>query len=611
MAVHIFGAVSSPSISNFALKHTASKAEEKYGILIAETIRKNFYVDDCLKAAKDEDTAVSLVQDLVSACADGGFRLTKFTSNSRNLLKSIPTDDHSKELQSRDLDYDDVPIERALGMRWYVNSDMFGFSVELPDKPVTRRGILSTVSSFYDPLGMVFSVILPAKKILQDLCTDQSLDWDDDIPSAPACEWKKWLSELDLMKTLNIPWCVKPFDFGEVTSAQLHVFSDASTRGYGCVVYLRLCDKSENIHVAFLMDNVSYYTYSTTVIHYINSEKKRFPVFVANRVRLIRDFSSPDQWKYIDTYDNPADVASRGTTTAKLLQDDKWFKGPVFLRTPETEWTIKQLLTDCDEQCEETVQSCVTQAQICESGMDCLINHYSNWYRLKRAVAVYSCVMDILQERMKCQLEKHVPDCQTTEVFTVKRLEHASKAVVKYVQSKTFSCEINSLQDSSGKRGRVPRSSSVSKLDPFIDSDGVLRVGGRLNKAQVPESMKHQILLPRKNHVTTLIIRDVHHKLSHAGRNHVLSVLRETFWVVSANSTVRNVLHQCVTCRRLTAPTCEQKMADLPPSRTSPGPPFTFTGVDYFGPFIIKEGRKQVKRYGVLFTCLVSRAELS
>ncbi|XP_071088920.1 uncharacterized protein [Haliotis cracherodii] len=258
MAVHIFGAVSSPSISNFALKHTASKAEEKYGILVAETIRKNFYVDDCLKAAKDEDTAVSLVQDLVSACADGGFRLTKFTSNSRNLLKSIPTDDHSKELQSRDLDYDDLPIERALGMRWYVNSDMFGFSVELPDKPVTRRGILSTVSSLYDPLGMVSPVILPAKKILQDLCTDQSLDWDDDIPSELACEWKKWLSELDLMKTLNIPRCVKPFDFGEVTSAQLHVFSDASTRGYGCVVYLRLCDKSENIHVAFLMGSGSF-----------------------------------------------------------------------------------------------------------------------------------------------------------------------------------------------------------------------------------------------------------------------------------------------------------------------------------------------------------------
>ena len=116
---------------------------------------------------------------------------------------------------------------------------------------------------------------------------------------------------------------------------------------------------------------------------------------------------------------------------------------------------------------------------------------------------------------------------------------------------------------------------------------------------------KHRIILPKNSHVTSLVV-DHYHKLSgYSGRQHVLSLIRQKYWVVKANSTVRKVLTNCYKCRRQKAPFCEQKMADLPEDRLIPGnPPFTTVGVDYFGPFLVRRSRSLVKRYGVLFTCL-------
>ena len=109
------------------------------------------------------------------------------------------------------------------------------------------------------------------------------------------------------------------------------------------------------------------------------------------------------------------------------------------------------------------------------------------------------------------------------------------------------------------------------------------------------------MLLPRQSVVTTLIIRDDHRCLGHAGRK-----LHERYWIVNINSAVRHVIQTCITCSRLRKPLEEQHMADhdLPLDRTDPAPHFTYTGIDYFGPFNVKEGRKLHKRYEVVFTCL-------
>ena len=169
------------------------------------------------------------------------------------MLQSIPEEEHSKELKNLDLQHKRLPLERALGVYWNIESDDFEFHVTLNSKPATRRGILSVVPSAYDPLGFVAPFILPAKKILQELFQKKQLDWDDESPIAYQNRWSKWKNDLHIFEQLLIKRSLIPPDFGKIVSRQLHVFSDASFMGYGAVAYLRLKDDNGQIHCAFLM----------------------------------------------------------------------------------------------------------------------------------------------------------------------------------------------------------------------------------------------------------------------------------------------------------------------------------------------------------------------
>ena len=104
--------------------------------------------------------------------------------------------------------------------------------------------------------------------------------------------------------------------------------------------------------------------------------------------------------------------------------------------------------------------------------------------------------------------------------------------------------------------------------------------------AQASFDSKHQIILPRNDHVSNLLIEHFHLISGHSGREYILSLLREQFWVIKGSSAVKRILSKCVSCRRRQAPVLEQKMADLPEDRLTPDqPPFTTVGVDCFGPF--------------------------
>lgn len=142
-----------------------------------------------------------------------------------------------------------------------------------------------------------------------------------------------------------------------------------------------------------------------------------------------------------------------------------------------------------------------------------------------------------------------------------------------------------------------------------MDKDGLLRVGGRLRNTDLDYDYKHPAVLPRDGHITQLVVAHCHEKIRHQGRGMTLNETRNLgFWIVGGSSVVAKYVFQCVTCRKLRASPNTQLMADLPQDRALPSPPFTYVGVDYFGPFVIKEKRKELKRWGVLFTCLSSRA---
>ncbi len=155
MAVHLFGGVWSPSCANFALRRTAEDNADKFDNQTVTTVMENFYADDCLKAVDNEEEAVTLVNSLTKLLALGGFRLTKWISNSRKVVESIPLDERAKGVKDLDLDRAPLPIERALGVHWNTDTDVFSIKINPKEKSFTRRGLLSIVSSVYDPLGLV------------------------------------------------------------------------------------------------------------------------------------------------------------------------------------------------------------------------------------------------------------------------------------------------------------------------------------------------------------------------------------------------------------------------------------------------------------------------
>ncbi|KAK0131615.1 hypothetical protein N1851_033674 [Merluccius polli] len=534
MAVHLFGAVSSPSCACHALRKIAEDHRDSFPAGVIDTVSRNFYMDDCLKSLPSEEAAVKMVKDLTDICQKGGFHLTKWISNNRGVLLSIPEEDRSKNLHELDLDRDQLPVERALGLHWCVETDTFKFKLALKEQPHTRRGILSTVSSIYDPLGFLAPLTLPAKLMLQDMCR-RNYGWDDEIHPALKQQWAKWLRDLEGVKAFEVERCLKPVDFGETICGQLHHFSDASESGYGTVTYLKIWDNSNKCHMK------------------------------SGQIVPLEDLD--------------------------IVADD-----------PEVK---KELITNA-------------VVVIAPSATHQLITYFSDWKKLKRSVAWILKLKTTLLEmsRKRNQLSHEAADKVEQEMkgwkaahgnqsLTPDDLMRAETAIIYFAQQQRYPEELAALN--SGK-GEIKRESSIYKLDPIV-KDGLLRVGGRLSRAAISEEFKHPVILAKDLHIATLILKNIHEQLGHGGRNHVLSRLRIKYWITSANAAARKILSDCVICRRHRGKLGEQKMSDLPLERiVADLPPFTNVGVDYFGPFEIKRGRSFEKRYGVLFTCMASRA---
>ena len=175
------------------------------------------------------------------------------------------------------------------------------------------------------------------------------------------------------------------------------------------------------------------------------------------------------------------------------------------------------------------------------------------------------------------------------------------------IQGEQFADEIRRITG-----GAATRSAKLTALDPYVDQLGVLRVGGRLRNAQLPESQKHPVLLPSRHHVTDAIIREVHVRLFHAGVRTTLYTIRHRFWLIDGTTQVKRVIHKCVECVRRRPVPMNCKMSDLSPSRVRQSPVFSHVGVDFFGPVMLKEreykNRVVVKGYGCVFVCMATKA---
>ncbi|XP_077983297.1 uncharacterized protein LOC144438141 [Glandiceps talaboti] len=194
MVAHLFGAVSSPAYANIALHQTAIDNKQGFNSEVVDGIFRNFYVDDFLKSIDTDEQGIVMAKETRELCQKGGFRLTKWISTSKAVNNSIPVEERAKTLLY-DLDQPDQQIERALGVVWSVDTDTFGFKINLKDEPYTRRGILSKISTIFEPLGIAAPFVLPARILLQSLCK-QNIGWDEPIGGDDLKKWRQWVEDI-------------------------------------------------------------------------------------------------------------------------------------------------------------------------------------------------------------------------------------------------------------------------------------------------------------------------------------------------------------------------------------------------------------------------------
>ena len=637
MKVHLFGGTWSPSVSSHALRLAAAADDTGEKPAIKEAVLHNFYVDDCLKSAGSPQEAKELAQGLQKKLMKGGFRLTKWTSNSEEVLDAFPQEERSKEARSSS----SLPSEeKALGVYWNVEDDAFTFKVIPMEKPLTRRGVLSMVSSVYDPLGFASPFILKARLLVQELAR-RRMEWDQPIEDESLLTWwNTWVESLPAMTNIRVPRCLHMKDeearaAGPKVSSSLHHFADASEDAYGVVSYLRTQHEDGTVHTSLVMaksrlaplkpltiprlelqaatlatkqdemlrrelglelEPSQFWTDSTTVLRYIANEERRFQTFVANRVTEIRGRTEVQNWHYIPTAENPADDTSRGTSPAEL-SDPRWLTGPAFLKQPPEKWPALPYLDPVESEDPEVKSPPVCLATVAEvdEPLERLLRYYSDWTQMRRAVARLLLCRDALLARGTCTRELRPQD-----------LNRAEKAILRLVQTAAFPDEIKALEE-----GRsLAKSSPLRQHSPKL-KEGLILSTGRLKHSTLPEFAMCPYVLPASHPVATVIARHYHVRAGHAGRDFTLAEVRQRYWILKGRTMIQAMIRSCIPCRRRAAQPCAQMMADLPEDRVAPGgPAFVDVGVDYFGPFYTHRGRGRTreKRYGCLFTCLSSRA---
>jgi hypothetical protein len=340
-------------------------------------------------------------------------------------------------------------------------------------------------------------------------------------------------------------------------------------------------------------NSIAAWTDSTVVLGWISGHPSKWQTFIANRVTQVQSNLPSCIWKHVPGVQNPADCASRGVTPEELRTHPLWWNGPDWLQSVscfDPNPTLPPLSTE-EEQVLHAEEQRVIPVLSTSIDDNFMITRFSSLRTLLRVTAR-------IRRLVHMQAGPITPEELNTSLVIW----------VKYTLNCQFAAELNSLQHSK----ELHNSSKLLQLRPFLDKDGVIRVGGRLRHAQISSDARNPIIMPKLSHLTRLLITRIHLENFHAGPQLTLAVLYRRFWILGARDTVRYHLKKCVRCTRQSATTQKQLMGDLPSSRVNPGRPFLTCGVDYAGPFELKAmaGRCKTtyKAYLAVFVCFSTRA---
>lgn len=587
----------------------------------AQILKNDLYVDDLLTGADSLEEIVQIRDEIIFLLRRGGFVIRQWASNHHNALDKI-------EEKIVDLDHmiEKNPILKTLGIVWNSRHDKLTYMVKSENKDkITKRLILSEIAKIFDPLGLIGPVILYAKVMMQD-CWKIKMDWDESVTRELHFKWITFAEQLPLLSDISIE---RQLLIKEATHIELHGFCDASKIGYGACIYIRSRDKNNHVFIqlscaksrvaplkettiprlelcgaqllarlyeeikpslTFSINQSIFWSDSTIVLQWLKKPVQMLKVFEANRVAEIKKLAGDIEWRHIRTTDNPADALSRGQLPSDFIQNKLWNQGPSWLRESQNLWPTKLHIipTELPGLRKNTCLTATTNE--CDVFQD-----FSSFSRLVRVVSY--CL----------RLCNSNPYKKGAKNISVEERLTTEKRIFKLIQLEQFTDEIKRISNS----GQA-KTSRLMALNPFIDKEGLLRVGGRLCNAKIAADKRFPILLPSRHHVTDLIIRETHINSHHAGIQSTLCTLRCRFWLLDGKNQVRKIVRRCIVCIRHRPTPIQAPMGNLPKIRVNESFPFEHTGIDFFGPIFIKEkenrNRARIKAYGCVFVCMAIKA---
>ncbi|XP_053699091.1 uncharacterized protein LOC128746066 [Sabethes cyaneus] len=553
MDVATFGSTSSPCSAQYIKNLNAQDFIDRYPRAV-EAIQRRHYVDDYLDSFDSEEEACRVAEEVKIVHKKGGFTMRNWLSNSNEVLRRVGATDGCRE-KAVEADKSGR-AERVLGMLWASELDVFVYANGLDFAGIapTKRGILRCVMSQYDPLGLLSHFFIHGRVIIQDIWRTKA-GWDDIVGGEILERWQRWTSLFDMLHNVSISRAYFPsVSSEEIEDLQLHIFVDASETAYACVGYFR--------------------------------------------AKIRGEFRTALRW--VPTKENVADEATKWGKGPNLLPDSRWFTGPKFLREPEVSWPQQYATEETPEELKPCmVQHIVSQDELIEW------SRFSKFERVWRALAyVHRIIGNMRRKRQREQLQRgHLTQDELTE---------AQDTVWSLVQKYAFPEEVKLLTAVAGQGlpAKIGKSSRIYKLSPFMDDRGVIRMDSRLCAASfMPFEAKFPIILPKTHPLTILLLDWYHRAYLHENTETVINEIRQRFHVPSLRTQLRKVVRLCMYCKVKKAKPCIPRMAPLPEARLSPFVrPFSFVGLDYFGPMQAKVGRSLVKRWVALFTCLTIRA---
>ncbi|XP_047032788.1 uncharacterized protein LOC124639459 isoform X3 [Helicoverpa zea] len=433
---------------------------------------------------------------------------------------------------------------------------------------------------------------------------------------------------------------------GEKFDARILLDNDASERAFGCCVYLRsvnmegavkvqllasknrvapikpttiprlelcgallgarLCAKVQS-SITLPITRCQFWCDSTIVLSWLAMSPNVLKPFVRNRVNEIQESTAGHTWSYVPSRFNPADLVSRGLKADLISECSLWWSGPEFLLNDETHWpampnkamkqdlpevitsnfTDHSFLTDTQKHAQHTNTSLIHT----------LLHKYSNINRLQRVVAYILRFYNNVKNKIKDK-----------NPLSIKELQDSLNFILRQAQMEMFSKEYDILK--AGKT--LPRKNRLICLSPFVDEDGLIRVGGRLDNSPYDYNIKHPILLCCKHHITKLIFHEYHYDLLHAGPQLLIASIRQVYWPLGGRNLSKSVVKHCIKCFKFKCQNIQPVMGQLPVNRTQLEFPFLNSSVDYAGPILIADrkgrGCKLVKAYLCIFVCLAVKA---